>query len=146
MVVAVPRVIVPLALALGLSGCAVFGEPVELLTGVSPVACYAGGESGMTGPLVVDPEHGTSLNGKPVMWPIGFTGRRVGVDVQVLDAEGRVRATTGRVYHISFAPVVPEHQELMDRIGAYPAAVNCDYAWDFIDCTADPANTYCRTE
>jgi hypothetical protein len=32
----------------------------------------------------------------------------------------------------------------MEHVGAYPAAANCTYTWDFIDCTADPANPYCR--
>jgi hypothetical protein len=36
----------------------------------------------------------------PVMWPGGYTGRRVGVEVQVLNEAGDVVATTGRRYRI----------------------------------------------
>ena len=34
------------------------------------------------------------------MWPMGFWGRRVGAEVQVLDGEGNVIAITGRNYKI----------------------------------------------
>jgi hypothetical protein len=147
-VAAVRRVIGTLTLVLCLSGCqAAVGEPVDLLTGVEPNSCFAGGETGTTGPLVVDPKYGTSLNGKPVMWPVGFTARRVGGEVKVLDGAGNVRATTGRLYHISIAPVwSDDKQRLLESVGAYPAAANCDYPWDFIDCTAAPADMYCRTD
>ena len=37
----------------------------------------------------------------PVMWPVGFTGVHVGGEVEVLDAAGKVVATTGREYYIS---------------------------------------------
>jgi len=130
---------------MSLAGCGPFGEPVALLTGVYPDMCYAGGETGATGPLVIDPTYGTSFDGRPVMWPVGFTGRRVGGQVEVLDAQGNVKATTGRTYHISIAPA----PESASSINAFPAAANCGYAWDFIDCTAAlpgsyPADTYCR--
>jgi hypothetical protein len=141
-VAAVRRLSATLALALCLLGCS--GEPVTLLTGVDPDACYAGGETGMTGRLVVDPKYGTSFNGKPVMWPVGFTARRAGAEVEVLDAQGTVRATTGRTYHISIGYV--SDRQVVESVGAFPAAVNCSYPWDFVDCTAAPANLYCRTE
>ena len=132
-----------LVLALGLWGCARPVAQVPLLTGVDPEACYAGGESGMTGPLVADATYGTSFNGKPVMWPIGFSARSAGDEVEVLDSGGGVRAITGRVYYISIAPILGEHRH---RTYAYPAAVLCDNPWDFVDCTADPVNRYCRPE
>jgi hypothetical protein len=141
----VRRAITAVALLL-LSGCELVGVPIEVLTGVSPEACYAGGETGMTGPLVADAEHGTRFNGHPVMWPLGYTGRQIGTEVEILDAEGKVRARTGRTYHISIAPVAEEHWATQDRLGAYPAAVTCGYAHDFVDCTADPANQYCLPE
>jgi hypothetical protein len=144
-VVVVRRIVTAIALASCLSGCDRPGVQVPLLTGVSPDACYAGGESGMTGPLVADATYGTSFNGRPVMWPVGFRARLAGDEVEVLDSGGRVRATTGRVYHISIAPVY-DNSKLLERSNAYPAAVLCDYAWDFVDCTADPANRYCRAE
>lgn len=120
-----------LALAVCLFGCAPSGDRVELLTGVD--SCYAGGEQGTDGQLVADPEYGTRFNGKPVMWPLGFTGvRLVGGEVAVLNHEGRHIATTGRTYHISYAPVGnPEKHQLMESIEAFPAAASCGYAWDF---------------
>jgi hypothetical protein len=137
-----------LALALFLAGCV--REPVPLLTG--SLSCYAGGESGPTGRLVVDPTYGTSFNGQPVMWPEGYTARRAGGEVEVLDANGNVKATTGRTYHISFAfapALLPNDDGSFDYAGptnAFPAAVDCGYAWDFIDCTAAPADRYCRAQ
>ena len=141
-------VIGALALALVLVGCSAPELPegqVPLLTGVDPNICYAGGESGETGLLVVDPKYGTRFNGKPVAWANGFTARRAGAEVEVLDAKGKVVATTGRRYHISVAPpgwdLGPEH--------AYPAAAHCGYPWDLVDCTAataaqsEAARDYC---
>ena len=55
----------------------------------------------------------------------------------MLNARGAVIATTGRDYYISIAAVVdPERRGLMESTGAYPAAAECPYAHDFIDCTA----------
>ena len=139
------RIVAILVMVSWLSGCEPPGVQVPLLTGVSPEACYAGGESGMTGRLIPDATYGTSFNGRPVMWPIGFSARQAGDEVQVLDSGGRVRATTGRVYHISIAPVY-DHAKLLERSNAYPAAVLCTYPWDLVDCTADPGNRYCRPE
>ena len=133
------------ALAAGLACCGGTapspGEPVALLTGVDPEVCYAGGESGLTDVLVADPIRGTSFGGRPVMWPTGYTARRAGSEVEVLDLEGRVRATTGRTYHISIAPIGPDGDA---SLIAYPAAAECSAPWDFIDCTADPGNQYCE--
>jgi hypothetical protein len=68
------------------------------------------------------------------MWPVGFTGvRLVDGEVAVLDDEGEHIATTGRKYHISYAPVGGEKLQLMESIGAFPAAANCGYAWDFYE-------------
>ena len=101
-------------LALGLFGCnAVLpGERVELLTGNGPFktdpgpldgVCYT---SAAEGPLVVDPEYGTAITDvptlatAPVMWPPGLIGRRVGSEVVVFDAAGKVVAMTGRSYRL----------------------------------------------
>ena len=56
--------------------------------------------------LLVDPNYGTTLAGypdtrAPVMWRPGFTGRRVGTDVVVVDPNGHVVATTGQSYRIA---------------------------------------------
>ena len=90
------------------------------------------------------------------MWPSGYTARRVGGQVVVLDAAGNGRATTGRTYHISFAYVpgiIPNDDGShagSDPANPFPAAVDCGYAWDFIDCTdaasaaaGSPAGKYC---
>ena len=106
--------------------------------------------------MVVDPTYGTSFGGKPVMWPEGYTARHVGAEVVVMDANGNVKATTDRTYHISYAyaPALTYPTEEMARASpaptnAFPAAVDCGYAWDFVDCTdaasapGSPADTYC---
>jgi hypothetical protein len=120
-------------------------DGAPLLTGVD--SCWAGGETGMSGRLLVDRDHGTSFNGRPVMWPTGFTAARRFGEVEVRNAGGTVVAMTGRDYFISHGRVAdPEALELMERLNAFPAAANCGYAWDFVDCTADPADTYCRKD
>ena len=140
---------ITLVLALCLAGCTT-REGIPLLTGAT--GCYAGGESGSTGPLVADPTYGTSFRGQPVMWPAGYSARRAGSEVEVLDATGRVRATTGRIYHISFASAYGMDSDgsgSLTRVGpahAFPAAVDCGYHHDFIDCTAAPTDEYCKQE
>jgi hypothetical protein len=150
----VRRLAIALGLSLGLLGCggqaARLGPtvPVALLT--SSLGCWAGGESGPTAPLVVDLTYGTSFGGRPVMWPGGYTARRVGGEVVVLDAHGNVKATTGRMYHISYAYTFAPYQQVYPSPNAFPAAVDCGYPWDFIDCTdaasappGSPADKYC---
>lgn len=110
---------------------------VHLLTGVNPDACYAGGEPGHTGPLLPDAQFGTSFDGQPVMWPDGFSARRAGEQVEVLDAFRLVVATTGRLYHISIAPLDAVGGMLGPdpTYGAYPAAAaSCRYPYDLVDC------------
>jgi hypothetical protein len=113
-----------LVLGLCLLGCGLAPAPIALLTGVD--GCYAGGEGGVAGSLLVDSEYGTSLDGKPVMWPVGFTAVPVGREVQVLDSAGHVVATTGREYFISIGYVgSQEKQRLIESIGGITAAANC---------------------
>ncbi len=124
-----------MALALCLAGCDKSSiDRVDLLTGVD--GCYAGGAVGTAGPLVADPEFGTRFNGKPAMWPLGYTGRRVGAEVAVLDASGRVVAMTGRRYYFSQAFV--ENRETVQRMQSLDAVPvgDCGYAWSLIDCSA----------
>ena len=135
------RVVISVALALSLLGCgsaAPPGESVPLLTGAT--GCYAGGEGGPTAPLLAEARYGTSFSGKPVMWPRGYTARRAGSEVEVLDTQGKVKATTGRTYHMSSAPVYegagPSH--------AFAVAADCPYHHDFIDCTAHPTDSWCQ--
>jgi len=44
---------------------------------------------------------GTPINkdtGKAFVWPIGFTAQRIGIEVEVLNADGEVVLTTGQRY------------------------------------------------
>ena len=142
-----------LGLALLLAGCggapeATTGEQVPLLTG--DLGCYAGGEGGATGHLIAEPQYGTSWFGKPVMWPSGYTAWRIGTEVAVLDTHGKIKATTGRDYHISRAywpDQYPNDDGTFDGPGphdAFPAAADCGYHHDFIDCTANPMDRWCQ--
>ena len=94
------RLWMTLVLALVAAGC---GAPVALLAiGPGESACFL---SFIEGELVTDPAHGTSIveaagHRWPVLWPDGYTGRRSGLEVEVLDASGRVVARTGARYHI----------------------------------------------
>jgi hypothetical protein len=80
------------------------GQSVHLLTGIPE-----GGEDchllPHEGRLVVDPNYGTAVfddwqgpasSPVPMSWRPGFTGRRVGSEVEVVDPTGRIAATTGR--------------------------------------------------
>jgi hypothetical protein len=104
------RVTSTFALALCLLGCGSpvpSGEPVQLLTGARPFDedecspdAYEASE------LLTDSRYGTALASflvgetVPVMWPLGFTGRRVGSEIAVLDTADNVVATTGQSYSI----------------------------------------------
>lgn len=102
-----------------LSGCGV-DTSVQLLTGTDPHGCYAGGESHFEGLLAVDQKWGTSINGKPAIWPVGWTGRRVGLEVEVLDDAGKVRAITGRRYYFAVGPI--SNPESLARLKGIVAA------------------------
>jgi len=132
------RRVAALVLTLSLWGCSQAppptSGPVDLLTGVDAV--WAGGESpSIAGLLVADPAFGTTINGRPVMWPLGFTGQRLpNGEVAVLNQKGKVVATTGRVYALSEAPTPSE----AERLHAYAVAGDA-YPHDLIDCAApDP--------
>lgn len=104
---------VVVALALCLVGCGLLpphGDPVQILTAPRPV-CFAADAAGL---LVVDPTDGTAIigDGHPnmlvggdvpvtVAWPPGFTARRSGSEVEVLDPQGTVVATTGQSYRFN---------------------------------------------
>lgn len=132
-----------LALGLVLAGCGAMGPRIPLLTNPDATgACYAGGEQGITAQLIADPTYGTSFAGQPVMWPHGYTAHQAGAEVDVFDASGSVKATTGRTYHISYAPPPANIQPA----NAFVAAAGCPYPWDFVDCSADPARQYCKPD
>ena len=113
------RVAATLAVLLCLVGCDVApapdGEPVLILTGPPNYRYDHGGcfTNSARGQLLVDPMYGTAivdedmiaLSGTrpppvPVAWRPGFTARRLGSEVEVLDQEGKVVAITGRSYRI----------------------------------------------
>ena len=130
------------AVALALVGCGTnkpvgesVGEPYAILTG--ELGCFAGGEGGIADTLLPDPLRGVKFAGLPVMWPTGYTARRIDGQITIFDAQGDMKAITGRKYYISVAlPPDP-------RYSAYAAAAECGYHWDFIDCTANPTDSYC---
>ena len=52
--------------------------------------------------VVAHPTFGTALKGgEPLKWPSGYTGRRAGAEVEVLDPEGNVVLKTGGRYKVS---------------------------------------------
>jgi hypothetical protein len=126
------------------------GEPVYLLTGVAPNSCYAGGESnsGIGGELLPDPNFGTAIGDTPIMWPVGYTARHAEAEIEVLDGQGSVKAITGRMYHISKAPLnnfpLAPSFDPAPPANYFPAAANCLTAnspWAFIDCTTAASAT-----
>jgi hypothetical protein len=103
------RLAATLALALLVLGCGLLPAPVQLVTG-DPLhnGCFAADVAGL---LMVDPTYGTAIVGNngpsmvrlsdvpvTVAWPPGFTGRRSGSEVEVLDPQGNAVAITGRSY------------------------------------------------
>jgi hypothetical protein len=106
----VRRIVTSLALALCLLGCDAGVLPwdqIPLRTSDTdtPVGCFL---AGVEGELIVDPEFGLAWRAgtddiRPVVWPRGFTGRRVGIEVEVLDRDGKVVATTGWKGEITYS-------------------------------------------
>jgi hypothetical protein len=118
------RVASAAAVVLVLVGCWwLFLRPVPLLTGI--FQCFVNNTGGQ---LVVDPTNGTAIietgSTVPVTvgWPSGFTGRRVGSEVEVLDPQGTVVAVTGHNYWIGGAYARPA------SVGSFPG-VPASGAW-----------------
>jgi hypothetical protein len=100
-------VITTLALALCLFGCgsaALQSDGVRLVIDESVGRIDVNGEfvvgCGLMptyGELIADPTFGVAFKGTgaPAVWPRGTTGWRVGTEVEVRDALGRVMTTTG---------------------------------------------------
>jgi hypothetical protein len=103
-------------LVLLLAGCsspAAQGKPVHLLTGVVPGYTDTGGcfTDFALGKLIVDEQYGTAISDEgagsgqpvitPVMWRPGFSGRRAGSEIEVLNPLGIVVATTNQRYQIA---------------------------------------------
>ena len=103
------------ALALCLAGCgwlSPYGDPVQLITGPpgSSFGCFL---HSVSGSLVVDPKYGTAIIDNQsatlttVAWRTGFTARRIGSQVVVIDPQGNEVATTGKSYRIAGGLVSP---------------------------------------
>ena len=99
-----------LALALLALSCGSANVPLLTVTSRGN-SCLLAQVSGL---LVVDPTYGTAIvaNDQPrqlelsdvpvtLAWSAGFTARRLGSEVEVLDPQGNVVATTGRNYQFS---------------------------------------------
>ena len=97
-----------LALAVSLLGCAIRGEQVPLITdeAVSGSGCVL---MYQIVDVMADPTSGTVIkgSGEPLRWPKGYTARRVGSEVQVLDRAARVVLTTGSRYWMCPAIYLP---------------------------------------
>lgn len=100
------RVSLALALEIAATGCGL--GSVTLLTAEAGLAgCYT---SGVGGDLVADETYGTAIRealktesmvvSLPVKWPYGYTGRRSGWEIEVLNASGDVVARTGTQLYI----------------------------------------------
>jgi hypothetical protein len=76
------------------------GEPVPLVTANGP---WGGGGSWSVMDVIADPAFGTvnKASGSPLTWPTGFTARRTGTEVAVLDTQGTVVLTTGERYWLA---------------------------------------------
>ena len=118
-VAAVRRITTSLLVALAVVGCS--RGPVQLLTG-APQSCSDPGFDFVEGQLLADARAGTVIKIglmashtniiitpgpsprelTPVMWPAGFKGRwGSGNQVEVMDSEGKVVATTGMTYRLA---------------------------------------------
>jgi hypothetical protein len=110
------RVAAALALTIAIAVLVLYLEPVHLLTADSAdftavSAMIGGGPDGCGYPwqglLVADATSGTALitgnrgDVVPVVWRPGFTGRRSGSEVQVVDPQGNVVAVTGHKYRLN---------------------------------------------
>ena len=104
------RILCAIAIALSLLGCrspAPSGEPVKLLTGPLPFdADECSNDDFVASMLLIDVQYGTVLAGfltdqrTPVMWPPGYTARRVQGQVVVVDVAGNLVAVTGQSFGI----------------------------------------------
>jgi hypothetical protein len=160
-----PRVLGIVALALSLLGCGAGGTgaspggPVPLLT----VETQTGFGSCVLDPfyvadVIADPTTGTpsdAATGEPFAWPKGFTARRAGFEVEVVDQAGNVVLMTGRRYRVCPAPDDTGFPWDLARssggawvLGRVEECTGCElegYGWPFdrVDCTANPTHWTC---
>ena len=104
------RIATSLALALCLLGCDASvpaSEPIALRTTDSDAVdpnCYLAGTAAQ---LILDPSAGLAWRFgpddiRPVIWPRGYTARRVGSEIQVLNPDGFVVARSGTTAEFGF--------------------------------------------
>jgi hypothetical protein len=104
------RIMTLLALALCLLGCDAGVLPRDRValrtsdTDTIGAPCFL---SGWESELILDPRSGLAWSAgpddiRPVIWPRGFTARRIGSEVEVLDRDGEVVATTGRKVEVTY--------------------------------------------
>jgi hypothetical protein len=144
---------VTLALALCLACCdsvappgestGTLGEPVQLVTdnpdkytvnadGTLHVGCEL---MPTIDDLIADATHGTAYrDGTPAIWLPGYTGRRVGSEVEVLDRSKNVVATTGKRYQVFFVYVPGRGGETDDG------------TWPYVICDLYPCTPLCPIE
>jgi hypothetical protein len=110
--------------------------------------------------VIADPTSGTPIDaatGKAFAWPKGFTARRAGSEVAVLDAAGNVVLITGQRYRV--CPSVDDTNLGSGQaarssgggwvIGEVDQCGGCElggygYPFDLPDCTANPTDLWCQ--
>ena len=92
----VAATLVAVALVL-MGGWWFFLRPPEQLLVTADGPCFVGPWEGL---LVADPRTGTAIvtgdRVQSLVWVTGYTGRRVGSEIEVIDRQGEVVATTGQ--------------------------------------------------
>jgi hypothetical protein len=158
----VVRVVTSLALSLGLLGCASaapLGESVVLLTVETQTGPGCVLDPFYVSDVIADPTSGAptdAATGEQFAWPKGFTARRAGSEVAVLDPAGAVVLATGRRYWMCPATDPRESggagaARSRDGgwvIGSVKPCPDCElggYGWPFarVDCTANPTHSTC---
>lgn len=159
------RVVRSVALAMTLLGCssaassAPPGGPVPLLTVETQTSfgsCVL--DLYYVGDVIADPTSGNptdAATGESFAWPKGFTARRAGSEVEVLDRAGNVVLRTGQRYRMCPAPddtnggsgYAARSSGGAWVIGEVKQCQECEwsYGWpfDFVDCTANPTHLTC---
>lgn len=168
------RVALSVALVLSLLGChgggasapsaASTSGPVPLVT-VEAQTSFGVGQCVLdlryVADVIADPQSGTPIDAATgesfLAWPKGFTARRAGSEVEVLDAEGNVVLVTGRRYRVcpAFDAINPGsglHAQSSGGawvIGMVDECMDCElggygYPFDHPDCTANPTDAWCK--
>jgi len=110
--------------------------------------------------VIADPKSGVptdAATGKSFAWPKGFTTRRAGSEVEVLDAAGKAVLMTGQRYRMCPAPDdtregsgLPAHSSGGAWvIGEVDECMGCElggygYPFDHPACIANPTDAWCK--